>query len=335
MPPLLSLIMIIVRSVRKRRKQQNWDEQKSPRNDMISIAEPIRARARERGQNMKKKNEKDLDKEIRKMEKNAEKPAILFSFDGAIMNTENAVLATYRHVLAVYSNEAAMHLEENEDLARCDAAEIFAACLPGVDPKEAMREFGSYQRNHLIDLIQPMPGVRELLIWLKKENYKVGIVSARERSSVVEYLRHTDIDPYIDVIIGKSGYGETRTDAILTACHLMHATSCVFITDSARNLQAGAAAGTFNIGFVTRPKRTEALVEAGADFLTRDYKEVHKLLCGEPLWLAYTLAYPEEMVRQREKQKKAEKKARKKEKAARKKTAASGKKENEEQKKGA
>lgn len=282
---------------------------------------------------MKKEKEKDLDRKIRKMEKNAEKPAVLFSFDGAIMNTENAVLATYRHVLAVYSNEAAMRLEESEDLSRCDAAEIFASYLPDVDPKEAMKEFGSYQRNHLIDLIQPMPGVRDLLVWLKKENYKVGIVSARERSSVVEYLRHTDIDPYIDVIIGRSGYGETRTEAILTACHLMRASSCVFITDSARNLQAGAAAGTFNIGFVTRPKRTEALVDAGADFLTRDYKEVHKLLCGEPLWLAYTLAYPDEMVRQREKQKKAEKKARKKEKSPKPKSTAAAEKPEKEKRK--
>lgn len=263
---------------------------------------------------MKKKNETDLEKKIRKMEKNAAKPAILFSFDGAIMNTENAILATYRHVLAVYNNEAAMHVEDNEDLARCDAAEIFAEYLPDVDQKEAMKEFSSYQRNHLIDLIQPMPGVRDLLEWLKKENYTVGIVSARDRNSVVEYLRHTGIDPYIDVIIGKSGYGETRTEAILTACHLMKADSCVFITDSARNLQAGAAAGTFSIGIVTRPKRTATLVDAGADFLTRDYKEIRKLLTGEPLWLAYSLKYPENMVRQRQKEEKAAKKARKKEK---------------------
>lgn len=101
--------------------------------------------------NMKENKEKDLDKEIQEMEENAEKPAILFSFDGAIMNTENAVLATYRHVLAVYNNDVAMSVEANEDLIRGDTAEIFAKYLPEVDPKDALREFNNYERNHLID----------------------------------------------------------------------------------------------------------------------------------------------------------------------------------------
>ena len=94
----------------------------------------------------------------------------------------------------------------------------------------------------------------------------------------------------------------------------MKAQSCVFITDSSRNLTAGQAAGTFNIGIVTRPERTATMVEAGADFLTGDYKEVFKLLNGEPLWLAYQLNYPEEMIKQRAKEDKAARKAKKKEK---------------------
>ena len=254
------------------------------------------------------------EKELKKMQKNARKPAVLFSFDGAIMDTENAIMATYRHVFAVYNKEITGNVSTEEDLVRCDPEDIFTQYLPKADPEEALHEFNSYEHDHLIDLIRPMHGVQDLLIWLKENGYKVGIVSARERSDVVEYLRHTDIDAYIDVILGRSGYGATRTESILTACQLMDADSCIFITDSARNLQSGAQAGTFNIGIVTKPERTEALVEAGADFLTRDYKEIRKLMEGEPLWLAYTLTYPEEVQKQRVKKRKAEKKERKAEK---------------------
>lgn len=250
--------------------------------------------------------EKISEKELKKMQKHAAKPAALFSFDGAIMDTENAIMATYRHVFAVYEKEITTDVTKEEDLVRCDPEDIFKNYLPHVDTQEALHEFNSYEHDHLIDLIRPMHGGKDLLVWLKKNGYQVGIVSARDRNAVVAYLRHTDLDSYIDVILGKSGYGATRTEAILMCCQLMHADSCIFITDSARNLQSGAQAGTFNIGIVTKPERTAALVEAGADFLTRDYKEIRKLMEGEPLWLAYTLQYPEEVLRQR---KKAEKKA--------------------------
>lgn len=257
---------------------------------------------------------KKEDKQFEKMEKNAEKPAVLFSFDGAIVETEPAMLATYRHVFALYGKGNEITPDNEQEIVRGNTEEVLRKYLPAkADIRRAVDEFDSYQNNHLIDLIQPMHGCPDLLKWLKKEGYKTGIVSARERSTIVELLRHVDIETYFDVIIGNAGHLEERADAILKACRLMHAKSCVFVTDSAGNISAGTQAGCFTIGIVSHPSRTEALSYAGAGFLTKDYKEIRKLLEGDPMWLAYQLNYPEEVLKKMKKEEKAKKKAEKKE----------------------
>lgn len=251
------------------------------------------------------------DKQLRKMEKKAPKPAVLFSFDGAVMETEPAMMATYRHVFAVFGTGREMTPENTQEIIRGSTADVLAKYLPKADQAKAMEEFRSYQSRHLIDLIQPMHGVTDLLVWLKEKNYKVGIVSARPRSDIMELLRHTDIDSYFDVIIGSAGHLDERSDAILKCCHLMDAKSCVFITDSASNIMAGVADGCFTIGIVSHPSRTIDLQEAGAGFLTKDYKEIRKLLEGEPLWLAYSLNYDEKTLKELRKKAKQAKKERK------------------------
>lgn len=260
--------------------------------------------------------EKKEDKQLRKMEKKAPRPAVIFSFDGAVMETEPAMAATYRHVFAVFGTGREMTPENFQEIIRGNTADILAKYLPKADTAQALEEFSSYQSRHLIDLIQPMRGVTDLLVWLKDNGYKTGIVSARKRSEIVELLRHTDIDSYFDVIIGSAGHLDERSDALLKCCHLMDAKSCVFITDSASNIMAGVADGCFTIGIVSHPSRTIDLQEAGAGFLTKDYKEIRKLLEGEPLWLAYSLNYDEETLKALKKKAKQAKKERKEAKEA-------------------
>ena len=74
----------------------------------------------------------------------------------------------------------------------------------------------------------------------------------------------------------------------------MDADTCIFITDSSHNVRAASSAGCFTIGIVSTGSRTLPMKEYGADFLTKDFKEIKKLLEGEPLWLAYQVIQPEE-----------------------------------------
>lgn len=264
---------------------------------------------------MKKNNKKETSQE-------QVKPVILFSFDGTIMDTEPAIIATYRELFDRH-NKNDMFTKEIQLAALDDSvSSVMQYCFPEEDTKKMVSEYNSWQRNHLIDLIQPMKGVQDLLIWLKKHEYKIATVSTRERSSVIELLEHAHMLEYFDVIIGgkKSKKGEVETDSLFTALKLLDAKYCVYIGDSAADIMAGRDAGVFTVGYVSNPDKAKSIVEEGPDFATADILQVKKLLKGEELWVAYEINYPdaEEIAKKEAKKKAKEEKAAAKKKAEKK-----------------
>ena len=234
------------------------------------------------------------DKKLKKLAKKAGKPAVLFDFDGTLMDSEPAVMASYRHVYAKYGKADVFEQADWSNVLDYTSEEILSKDFPEESLRETIDEFRSYQRYHLRDLIQPRKGALDLLKWLKKEGYPVGVISARERTSLVELLQSAGMMQYADVVIGQydSGKGQQDLKDILMACRLLKSKYCVFVSCSTTNILAARTAGAFIIGYLANKKKTQELVEAGTDFLTADLKQVEKLLKGEPLWLAYEIIEP-------------------------------------------
>ena len=236
------------------------------------------------------------DKKLKKLAKKAGKPAVLFDFDGTLMDSEPAVMASYRHVYAKYGKADVFAEADWSNVLDYTAEETLSRHFPAEDLRDTVEEYRSYQHNHLRDLIQPRKGALDLLVWLKKEGYPVGVISARERNSLVDLLQSAGMMQYADVVIGQydSGSGQQDLKDILTACKLLKSKYCVFVSCSTSNILAARTAGAFIIGYLANKKKTQELVEAGTDFLTADLKQVEKLLKGEPLWLAYEIRDPAE-----------------------------------------
>ena len=244
------------------------------------------------------------DKDNKKEEIAEEKPVILLSFDGTVMDTEPAILATYRELFdRHHKNE--LFTKEIQMAALDDSVDsVMQYCFPEEDTKKMVQEYNSWQRNHLSDLIQPMHGIKDLLKWLKRHAYKVATISTRERASMVELLEHAHLIQYFDVIIGGKKISAEDNGGIFTALRLLDAKSCVYITDRNADIMAGKDAGVFTVGFASNPDKAKEIVEERPDFATADLMQVKKLLKGEALWLAYDIHYPVENSETKEKEKK-------------------------------
>ena len=256
----------------------------------------------------KEKNEK-------KPEKNAPKPAVIFDFDGTLMETAPAVLATYRHILEQHGKSDLFTKDYENVAADLSIQNVMKEFFPPEEVPAVTEEFLSYQRSHLIDLIQPTKHVNELLHWLKKEGYSVGVLSSRARNAIVELLKDKDMTGDIDVIIGGCDATTDRpySEELLTACRLMGAEHCVYISDDALNLSVAKMTGAFTIAYVTDGRKTGLFVEVGPDFMTASMKQVKKVLKSDPLWLAYSLYDPSSAETKPAKEKKKKEKKEKKE----------------------
>lgn len=240
----------------------------------------------------KKKPSKALKKKL----KEVGNPAIIFSFDGTIMDTEPAIFATYRHMFSKFGKGRRFGPEEEEKVIGQSSVRMLKEFFPKEDPDEMLKEFRTYQSFHLSDLIQPMPGVKDFLKWLRENNYPVGIISSRNRSTIINMLEHTGLAHFIDVIIASStkDHEYTGTESLYMASDLLKKKCCIYIGHTPTHITNGHLVGAFTIAYNSNPKMLYDIIEAGPDFVTADYKEIKKLLRSEPLWVAYEIMKPQE-----------------------------------------
>lgn len=279
-----------------------------------------------------KKKEKQEQKLHQKMKEEIGQPGVIFRFDGTLMNTSPVILASWHHIFAKYAPDVPFDSTLQQMAFTASTKEMAMSYFPKKYQDKVVKEYREYQREHLANLITPMKGVKDFLKWLKKNGYKTGVVSNRNRNSMVEILEHMGLSEYIDVIIGHYDAMSEEDPMVgsLLRCTKLMGTKCViYIGSNAARIMNARYIGCYTVGFMNDYTLTSDMIEAGADFLTNDYKGVKKLMQGEPMWLAYRVMDPAEQEALAKKA--AEKEAKKAEKKAKK--AEEKKAEKEEKKK--
>ncbi|MBO5554949.1 MAG: HAD family hydrolase [Solobacterium sp.] len=234
-------------------------------------------------------------KALRKRQEEVGLPAIIFSFDGTVMDTEPAIFASYRQMFSQFGNGRRFTEKEEERVVGQPSVKMLEEFFPDEDIDHVMKEYRMYQYYHLSDLIQPMPGIRDFLKWLKDNGYPIGIISSRNRASIVNMLEHAGLMQYIDVIIASTTKEHEFSDSesLRMCAKLLKKKVCIYIGHTPTHILNGHMVGVFTIAFNSNPKMLYQIIEAGPDFVTADYKQIIKLLKGQPLWLAYEIYEPE------------------------------------------
>lgn len=128
--------------------------------------------------------------------------AVLFDFDGTIMNTNNIILDSWRHTFLKkkgYEPDTEMIYKTFGEVL----SETMERFFPDEDVEEMVDIYRQYQKDLFYDAIEIFPGMQELILDLRKAGIKTAIVTSR-------FLNSTDIG------LGKYGL-ENAFDAIVSA----------------------------------------------------------------------------------------------------------------------
>ena len=94
------------------------------------------------------------DKQFRKMEQEAAKPAVLFDFDGTLMDTDTAVIAAYREIFDRYKKGNEFNSEVESEALTAVPEVMMKKYFPRRSTAKCVQELLDYQEQHLNDLIQ-------------------------------------------------------------------------------------------------------------------------------------------------------------------------------------
>jgi len=178
----------------------------------------------------------------------AAKPtAILFDFDGVIVDSESLHHRAYERALAPYGVDA-IPLEIYTDTFsnRGVGLEYCAERVPGLDVAELKQRKDQLFREILESDARLLPGVKDTLRTLA-ERWPLAVATGSERAAAGLVLERFELRGFFRAVIAREDYARDKPapDAFLRACQAlgMAPESCLVVEDSYKGLRAACAAG--------------------------------------------------------------------------------------------
>jgi pyrophosphatase PpaX len=177
-------------------------------------------------------------------------PVVLFDLDGTVVDSGGIILASMRHAT-------------RSVLGREISDEALMAAVGGPGLEHQMRALGPDHVDELIrayrehneplhDELRVCVGMDDVLVALKEQGRRLGIVSAKRRRTVELAFASVEIGHLFDVVVGGDEHERQKPepDLLLLALERLGAepASAAYVGDSPFDMQAAKAAGMHAVG---------------------------------------------------------------------------------------
>ena len=181
--------------------------------------------------------------------------AVLFDNDGTVLNTDRLVLNAWAALGKELRPEGINEEDVKKHFGRTlEEATVLLAGQYGIkdyDLKHLSDTYWKYQNSHHEEIECIYPGVKELLIGLKKRGIKTAIVTPGHNGGCSDELKEFGIREYIDVIIGSEDieHPKPSPDPALKACAKLgvEPAEAIFVGDSRHDMNCGKTAGACTV----------------------------------------------------------------------------------------
>ena len=125
---------------------------------------------------------------------------VLFDFDGTLADTNEMIIGSWQHTYRTLRGEE----EPLENILKTFGEPLALSmekAFPETPVDQAIAVYRSFQEEHFEEMIRPFPAMDELIRRLKREGYKVGIVTSRLRNTTMRGLRQFGLDGDVDIVV--------------------------------------------------------------------------------------------------------------------------------------
>lgn len=195
--------------------------------------------------------------------------ALIFDFDGLILDTETPVYRSWQELYAAQGG-CLTHAEWAQVVGTVSTeAEHFARLEAQIGRPLDRAKLGAQRRQHESELIlrQPvLPGVREMLVEGKQRGLKIGLASSAGCPWVVGHLRRLDLLEHFDSVRGRDDVERVKPDPELFLTVLADLDAqpreAVVFEDSPNGIRAAKAAGLLCVAVPNPVTRQYSLAQA-------------------------------------------------------------------------
>lgn len=165
------------------------------------------------------------------------KPFLIFDFDGTLVQSKSLAIQTFNQLAGKYGGRSIDEGEISElsDMSipdRLKALHVPFYKLPGllIEGKRAYK-------NAIVEL-QPLPGIREMLIELKEQGYTMGILSSNTKSNIERFLLLHQLDCFDWIHSATNIFGKHKAIETMSTKLGLDKNHLLYIGDELRDIEA-------------------------------------------------------------------------------------------------
>ena len=210
--------------------------------------------------------------------------AYIFDLDGTIIDSDTLWLNAWKHGL----HRLGRRIKDRE------IVKYFGLSAPDVARLLLKEDFRNL--NNLVnsvekyfdatwkDLIKPMPGVADTLIYLNERGFGRAVASSSPKERIKMILKRFYLEKYFDVIVGRDDVekGKPSPDLVIEAAKRLGLPSanCFYVGDSVYDVIAGKRAGSRTVLFINRPINMTSL-DAEPDHIIYALYDLRRIVSKE------------------------------------------------------
>ena len=225
---------------------------------------------------------------------------ILFDFDGTLVNTTPLILRSFRETWQahlgfnfadeVYISTFGTHLQSALDQLIDLGIETGHHQAPADRQATIGEMLRTYRRINLSwhdSMVEPFPGIDQMLDHLRQRRIPMGIVSSKMRAGVERGLRLFDLGGYFTEIIAAEDVTRHKPDPapICLALERLGAAAerTLYLGDSIHDIRAGQAAAVRTAAAAWGPFSRRLLADSAPDFILDTPEEMRTIVSGVDL----------------------------------------------------
>lgn len=177
--------------------------------------------------------------------------AMLFDFDGTIVDTYDLILASFHHAV-----QDVLGKDYPDEVLMRKVGQPLATQMWDFTDDESVHDelCRSYRAHNALvhdDMIALFPGVEETLSKLDERGIACGIVTSKRHEAAVAGLRRIGLDGAFSILIGSDDHPEHKPDpgpvAFAARSLGFDPGQCAYVGDSPFDMQAGLGAGCYTV----------------------------------------------------------------------------------------
>ena len=182
---------------------------------------------------------------------------VIFDFDYTLGDTTNGIVLSAQYALDQMGEEERTHDEIKKTIG-LSLSETYKALTGNMEEARAERFFDLFKEKAdevMVDSATLYPGVKEMLVSLGAQGYRIGIVTTKFAYRVRNIMKKFDAEALLDVVIGVGDVSKVKPDpeGLLLAVKQLGVKieEVLYVGDSYVDAEAAEAAGMKFAGVLT------------------------------------------------------------------------------------